>query len=219
MPKTSPIIRSLLLFSLVAGALLLLPQSASAAGCSCSAPDGSCSGSINCPGQGCACVCVNGGNCECCCQRACLLGSPRLSLDLNGMPASDVAAVLSRATKRKVEVLKGGDQMVSLTLRNSTLIQALRRLQEFTEISLAVDGREFNRAKLPPGAEVSICAQDAALQVVLDRLSLVTGATFEVPDMPPAHVTLKTQGTLEDVVSQLSGAANVNIGIRPPAQP
>lgn len=140
-------------------------------------------------------------------------------MDLNGMPASDVAAVLSRATKRKVEVLKGGDQLVSLTLRNSTLVQALRRLQEFPEISLAVDGQEFTRVKLLPATEVSICAENIPLEVVLDRLSLVTGATFEVADMPPGRVSLKTAGTLEAVVAQLSAAANVNIGIRPSTQP
>lgn len=192
---------------------LCAPASSYAADCSCSAPDNSCSCGVHCPNDGCAAACTEG-SCLCCCLRLCPLGSSLVSLDVKDAPVSTVAALLSKSTGRKVDVVGGGDTLVSVNVENITLGQTLRLLQNFRGVTLSLDGQPVVRKPTNPAARVSVCFQDTPLPLALELLSQATGATFKLDRLPPNNVTLKTEGTLPQILNELSNSIGTTVSIR-----
>lgn len=209
--------RKVLLLMPLLGLLLLVPCSAQAQGtsCSCSAPNSTCQCSVSdCP-TGAACICSNRA-CTCCCIENCPL--PELSV-LNAefveVPASLVASMLSNATDRRIEVTSDGDQLVSLTLTNSTLVPALRKLQrEYPNLELTVDGSPFRTIPYDPAELLSVQVQDLPLSGLLDLLSLVSGADVVASGNFDKRISLNSVGTtLPQLIRALEPIAGTKISL------
>lgn len=201
-------------------------------GCSCSGDGCSCS----CTGAGCLCICGPGG-CDCGNE-----GSAPLAVSLPaGATVSSAAETVSAGGPMAphVVVLAGGDQVLPFDI-NTTSWQAIARLSMLPGVRLGVAApnpkslarkarqrmlglpssgaeptsgvREIQRT--PLSQTISLCVhQDAGLPAVLEGLSRYSGYAFDVSGTPAPHFTLTAKGTLDELVSQLSAAAGVNITI------
>ncbi|HXE74043.1 MAG TPA: hypothetical protein VNN18_00205 [Candidatus Xenobia bacterium] len=138
-----------------------------------------------------------------------------MSIDVKDTPVKTVAALLSRSTGKRVEVISGGDRLVSLNLINVPVRQAIRLLQQSAPgVSLSIDGQAIQNVQLSPEAQISVCFTDAELSSALALLAEVTGAKLGAASAPGTKVTLKTQGTLGQIVAQLRVQSGVDIQLQ-----
>ena len=67
--------------------------------------------------------------------------------------------------------------------------------------------------RVPATEVVTLCFEKASLATVLDTLSAVTGAAFDVAAVHSGKLSLTTKGTVEEIVSQISLLSGTSVTI------
>jgi hypothetical protein len=184
--------------------------------CSCTAPDGSCSVSIQCPG-GCTHFCGNDDNCYASCSGHAGGLGVELPLESQSVSSSKVVAESSRVSGRYITFsAKRPDKVVKVSLKKATVWEALELLSKHGTV--LVDGQNFEKLKslrkiLLYDQKISYCVKDLRVGTMVNELSTLTGLPLRITEGDPtATVNICLQEvTLWDIISDASAQSGVKI--------
>lgn len=205
---------------LVVSLTVSMPVALSDEGCSCSAPDGSCSVSIGCP-DGCYAICSSGGSCSAGCRPALEQQAPvdSISLQANNSNADQLSSDLTRISGRAIVFTPSNPNAAfSFDFRNIKIWDALDVLTRSGRVQ--IDGQDFRtlqniRRAFLAGERVNVCFRNMPVEGLTKMLSFVSGLPLRVTSadaQTQVNVTLE-EATLREIIAAVSAQTGAQIAM------
>lgn len=197
-------------FPLSASTLLLREH------CACTAPDGSCSASVNCTG-GCTQHCGVGGDCYAYCSGYYAFLGMETTFQMQNATYPQLVDELAHASGKEITFLPTKpDEVFNAGFKRATLWDALELLSDQGTVQVA--GQDFERLKrlrrnLLSNVRTSLCVKNTSVQTFVTDLASLTGLPLRVTaGNPMAMVNVQLQNvTLDEIIASVSEQTGTKI--------
>lgn len=184
--------------------------------CFCSAPDGTCSGSISCQG-GCILHCVGDGECYGECSGFYQMFATETTVQMQNATYSQLVAKLARISGKDLAFSPSNpDTMFNAEYKKALYWDVLDILSNRGKVQIA--GKDFEKLKrlrrtLLSGERISLCVGNTPVHTFVNDMAGLTGLPLRITaGKPMAMVNVKLQNvSLSDILVKVSEQTGTKI--------